>query len=111
MSAESPRPAESDRAPHDRAPEDPEAPSGPEDFTLRFADEEGLRLNEAHRAFELGDYRRVQELCAELMKSEDAEAARLAGDLRRRTLIDPVQVAVVLACLALLGAITYVYVL
>jgi hypothetical protein len=84
--------------------------SPPEDFTVRFADAEGKRLNLAHEAFRLGDYRQVRKLCDELIQGEDAEAARIATELRRRTEVDPVAVAVVLACLVLFASITYVYV-
>jgi len=73
--------------------------------------EEGDQLRAAHRAFELGDYRRVRALSDALLEARDGEVAANARELRARTGIDPVQVGVVLACLVLLSLIAYVYVL
>jgi hypothetical protein len=73
--------------------------------------EEGERLRAAHRAFEVGDYRKVRALCDDLLEARDGEVSASARELRGRTAVDPVQVGIVLACLVLLGLIAYVYVL
>jgi len=73
---------------------------------------DGEKLREAETAFERGDYVRVREIATPLVESaKDDEVARHARDLRRRTLVDPVQIGVIVACLALFAYIVYTYVL
>ena len=69
------------------------------------------RLVRAQRAYETGNYRQVRALCASLVSSHDEAVAAEARALIRRTEVDPVQVAVLVACLVLTGVIAYVYVL
>lgn len=68
-------------------------------------------LAEADAAFEVGDYRRVRELCRDLTGADDPTVRQRADDLMRRTGIDPVQVAVVLGCLAFFVAVIYLFIL
>jgi len=72
---------------------------------------EGSKLREAHRAFDAGDFRMVRQRCDELRDAEDPEVRAAAEALRSRTDVDPVQVVVVLACFALVGAIATVWIL
>ncbi len=72
---------------------------------------EGESLAKALAAFERGDYVEVRQLTEKLVEAPDAEVAGFARDLLTRTQIDPVQVGVVLACLALFAYIVYTYVL
>ena len=72
---------------------------------------EGDALVEAWRAFEVGDYRRVRELCRGLREARRDEVARAARDLDARTRVDLVQVAALCACLAFFLWIAYVYVI
>jgi hypothetical protein len=72
---------------------------------------DGDALREADEAFTRGDYVRVRELTEKLVGASDDEVARHARDLLTRTQIDPVQVGVVVACLALFAYIVYTYVL
>jgi hypothetical protein len=72
---------------------------------------EGDALQEADAAFTRGDYVRVRELTEKLIGAPDDSVARYARDLLSRTEVDPVQVGVVLACLALFAYIVYTYVL
>jgi hypothetical protein len=85
-------------------------PDGDEDVDATDPSPAQARLREARAAFEAGDYRRVRELAASL---DDAppEVADAAAELRRRTEVDPVQLLILAACLAIFGAIVYVYVL
>lgn len=72
---------------------------------------EGERLAEAFAAFEVGDYRRVREVCDALVEAPQEDVARAARELRARTEVDPVQIGVLLACLALFVILAYMYVL
>ena len=58
-----------------------------------------------------GDFRMVRQRCDELRDAEDPEVRAAAEALRSRTDVDPVQVVVVLACFALVGAIATVWIL
>jgi hypothetical protein len=71
---------------------------------------EGEKLRQAHGAFEVGDYRRVRQLCDELQGGPE-QVARAAAELRKRTEVDPVQLGVLAGCLAIFLIIVYVYVL
>jgi hypothetical protein len=72
---------------------------------------EGDSLREALAAFERGDYVGVREIAESLVEAKDDEVANYARDLVNRTRVDPVQIGVVLACLALFAYIVYTYVL
>lgn len=61
--------------------------------------EESGPLAEARAAFDAGDFKRVRGLSAKLADSDDPETARAALELRRKTAIDPAQVAVLVMCL------------
>ncbi|MFW5875255.1 MAG: hypothetical protein ACOCXM_00830 [Myxococcota bacterium] len=69
------------------------------------------RLAAADAAFEAGDYRRVRALCRDLTDADDPTVQQRAGELMRRTGVDPVQVAVVVGCLVFFAAIVYLFVL
>jgi hypothetical protein len=71
----------------------------------------GEELVRANAAFEAGNYQLVREICAKLGEAPDDEVARAARELRARTAIDPVQIGVLVACLALFSVIVYIYVL
>jgi len=71
---------------------------------------DGDKLAHAHAAFAAGDYARVRRLCDELGGARRDDVAAAARDLRRRTQIDPMQVAVIVLCLILFVAIAYTYV-
>ena len=86
--------------------------SGPDPAPLPGAGTpEGEALRKAHRAFELGDFRKVRELCAPLSDAPDPSVASAAADLSRRVSVDPVQLAVLGLCLVVFSFIVYVYVL
>ncbi len=70
----------------------------------------GDKLRAAFRAFEAGDYVRVRELCDTLLGASK-DVADAARSLRRRTEVDPMQIAVIAACLVFFLVIAYVYVL
>ncbi len=72
---------------------------------------EGDKLRSALRAFDGGDYRAVRALARELAQAEDPEVVQMAQDLSRRVAVDPVLVAVLLACAALWLVVTYIYVI
>lgn len=72
---------------------------------------EGERLADAHHAFEVGDYARVRAVCGPLREARLEAVARAARDLDARTRVDPVQVAVLCACLLFFLGIAYVYVI
>lgn len=72
---------------------------------------EGEQLALATRAFELGDYARVRQLCNGLREARQDDVARAARELDARTRVDPVQIAVLCACLAFFLWIAYVYVI
>lgn len=97
-------------ASEDLQPESDEARERPEPLP-GAGTPEGERLAEAHAAFEVGDYRRVRALCDALAEAPQEEVARAARELRRRTEVDPVQVGVILACLALFVILAYMYVI
>lgn len=71
----------------------------------------GDALARAERAFELGDYAEVRRLCAPLVGAEAADVAAAARALVRRTSVDPVQVAVLVASFGLFLWIVFRYVL
>ncbi len=53
----------------------------------------------------------MRQITEKLVEAKDDAVARYARDLLTRTQVDPVQVGVVLACLALFAYIVYTYVL
>jgi len=71
---------------------------------------EGEKLRAAHAAFDAGDYASVRTLTGELVDVSDREVAQSAHDLRRRVSVDPVQVAVLLACFLFFAWISWKYV-
>ncbi len=73
--------------------------------------EEGERLRSADGAFERGDYVEVRRVTRGLVEASDDAVAAHARDLLHRTQVDPIQVVVILACLALFSTIAYLYVL
>lgn len=73
--------------------------------------DEGALLRSAQAAFDRGDYAEVREVTARLVEVPNDAVAAHARDLRHRTQIDPIQVVVILACLALFSTIAYIYVL
>ncbi|MBW2460356.1 MAG: hypothetical protein JRH11_01835 [Deltaproteobacteria bacterium] len=97
-----------DKAPHNDSEEDPEA--GPEPLPGQGS-EEGERLRSAEGAFERGDYVEVRRVTRGLLEASDDGVAAHARGLLHRTQIDPIQVVVILACLALFSTIAYLYVL
>ncbi|MCS6799327.1 MAG: hypothetical protein NZ898_12525 [Myxococcota bacterium] len=68
-------------------------------------------LGPATRAFEAGDWASVRRLTAALQDHPDEAVRRRAHELRARVGIDPVEVGVVLACVALLVAVFWGWVL
>ncbi len=56
-------------------------------------------LADAERAFERGDYKTVRLLCNRAIASSDADTARAAEVLLRRTQPDPAQILVLVGCL------------
>jgi hypothetical protein len=69
------------------------------------------KLDDAERAFEVGDYVLVRKLCDEVIAKGPGPAAEAARALRRRTEVDPIQAGVIAACLVLFLVIAYIYVL
>ena len=69
------------------------------------------QLAEADKAFDVGDYARVRELCDAIIARGPGPAAESARALRRRTEVDPVQLAILAGCLVLFLVIAYIYVL
>lgn len=72
---------------------------------------EGDKLRDANAAFEAGNYALVRTLVTELERAADPAVVDAARELRRRTSVDPVQLAFLGACFVALLIITYVYVL
>jgi hypothetical protein len=72
---------------------------------------DGEKLARALRAFEAGNYALVRTLTIELEQAADPEVKEYAKGLRRRIDVDPIQIVVLVACLALFLVIAYVYVL
>lgn len=72
---------------------------------------EGDQLADAHQAFEIGDYRRVRQLCRVLEQARQDDVSSAARELDARTRVDLVQVVVLCACLAFFAWIAYVYVI
>lgn len=72
---------------------------------------EGDDLRDANAAFEAGNYALVRTLTSKLERAADPAVVDAARDLRRRTEVDPVQLAFLGACLVALLVIAYVYVL
>jgi len=95
----------------ERAEADTDEPDEPQAPLPGAGTPEGESLAKALAAFERGDYVEVRQLTEKLVEAPDAEVAGFARDLLSRTQIDPVQVGVVLACLALFAYIVYTYVL
>jgi len=71
---------------------------------------DGDTLREALHAFDAGDYVAVRELTGDLAKSDDDEVRAAAEELAQRIGVDPVQVVVLLACVAVLLTIYWVWV-
>lgn len=71
---------------------------------------EGQRLQDAQLAFERGDYGKVRELTGTLTGG-DPDVVAAATALRRRTSVDPAQIAIVCACLVFFLFIVGKYVL
>lgn len=67
-------------------------------------------LNEAIAAFASGNYAKVRSLTAELQRSRDPQVVESALELRRRVSVDRVQVAFLVLCLGVIGAIAYIYI-
>jgi len=74
-------------------------------------DNEISLLDQAKRAFELGDYLKVRELTKGLTDSNNAMIATSAQELRRRVSVDPVQIVILFLSLLLFLAVAYVYVI
>ncbi len=68
------------------------------------------RLEEARAAFEAGDFAAVRRICRPLADADVPEVAGAARTLLRRVGVDPVQIVVVAACLALFVVIAAIYV-
>jgi hypothetical protein len=68
------------------------------------------RLAEAERAFAAGDYAAVRSLTSTLLDAKSGDVAKAARELRARVSVDPLQLAVVLACVAFLAAVALVWV-
>lgn len=71
---------------------------------------DGGTLRDARAAFEVGDYARVRELAARLARSEEREIATAADDLLRRTGVDQVQIAFLVACALAILTIAWIYI-
>lgn len=72
---------------------------------------DGDALRDANAAFEAGDYALVRTLVTKLERAADPAVVDAARELRRRTAVDPVQLAFLGACFVALLIITYLYVL
>lgn len=72
---------------------------------------DGEKLARAVQAFDAGNYAVVRRLTTELEQATDADVKEYAKGLRRRIDVDPIQIVVLVACLALFLVIAYVYVL
>jgi len=72
--------------------------------------EDGDRLREALHAFDAGDYVAVREITGDLAKSGDPEVRGAAERLAERIAVDPLQIVVLLACVAVLFTIYWVWV-
>lgn len=71
---------------------------------------DGETLRDARAAFEVGDYARARELAARLARSEDREIATAAEDILRRTGVDQVQIAFLVACALAILTIAWIYI-
>lgn len=71
---------------------------------------DGEALRDARAAFEVGDYRRARELAARISRSEDREVAAAAEDVLRRTGVDQVQIAFLVACTLAILTIAWIYI-
>lgn len=72
---------------------------------------EGQILQDAHEAFERGDYVSVRELTTKLETTSDKDVANAALALRNRTSVDPAQIAILAACVLFFMFIVWKYVL
>lgn len=68
------------------------------------------KLGRARAAFDAGNYKLVRTLCRELEHSSASEISKSAIELRKRTDIDPVQLAVIGSCLVFFLWIVFKYV-
>lgn len=68
------------------------------------------RLEEAQKAFDLGNYERMRILADALAKSETPEIREKASTLQQRIGIDPMQIAVIVGCSVFFLLIAYTYV-
>lgn len=59
----------------------------------------GEKLQAVHDAFTRGDFAQVRELADGLRDAEDVKVREAALELRKRTEVDPVQIAIWAACL------------
>lgn len=71
---------------------------------------DGDALRDALHAFDAGDYVRVRELTGDLADAEDSEVRAAAERLAERIGVDPIQIVVLLACVAVLFTIYWVWV-
>ena len=71
---------------------------------------DGDALRDARAAFEVGDYKHARELAARLTRSEDREIAAAAEDVLRRTGVDQVQIAFLVACALAILTIAWIYI-
>ena len=73
--------------------------------------DEARMLRDAERAFEVGDHATVRAATRALAASKDPKVVDAAAALARKVAVDPVQIAFLAGCLAVLAAIFYQYVL
>lgn len=71
---------------------------------------DGETLRAAWIAFEVGDYREARVLATRVARSEDRGVAAAAEDVLRRTGVDQVQIAFLVACALAILTIAWIYV-
>lgn len=88
-----------------------EPKKAPEDRLPGAGTADGETLRAALRAFEVGDFVRVREKARRLQDASDPAVRQAAAELLERISIDPLQIVVFLACVAVFATIVQVWVL
>jgi len=67
-------------------------------------------LTAAQQAFDRGDYAETRKQCERVERSGNSEQVRIAESLRKRTEVDPMQIAVLALCAVFFVAVTWRYI-
>ena len=68
-------------------------------------------VEEAERAFDVGDYKRLRQIAKQLMSSGDTEVVQEGERLSQKLKLDPAQIVVVVGCLMIFLFALWRYVL